>query len=466
MTVDITTPAPDRRDLARVFTDPKLLRQIEQLLRDVRGAIPTGINDVDAKAQQALDDADAAMIAANNAQADADAANAEIAVINSKLPWPNLVFVATPDDLPTAVAGVRTLIANYTYFIVSTIDLAGDRIVASQNTTIIGGSSENCRIKSTGLIGVALITSAWSLPIRNVTIEADVALSLNALGNPDQAIDWLGVNFTGCGTVGTIANYSNVIWTDCAMLNSAGLTFTGTIGTIGFSQTLFSGVAAKTTITLDASANITRRFRIIYSALSTPATGTAIDVNAAATIPTESYILDTCNFSGAGTYITGTTETSNKALFVNCKGITNTSVNGQMYMQANATATTVAATSTFYKVAGTTTASADNAKFSHSSNRLTCDAVIRRRFLVICTLSFDSGNNNVCEFGLYDSTAAAVRTPSRVRATANGSGRAESVTFQDVLYLESTNYIEVHASNTTAANNITVTDMNVTVTEF
>lgn len=78
---DVTTPAPDRRDLAKVFTDPKLLRQMEALLRDVRNAIPGNIAEVDAKAQEALDDAAAAMIAANNAQADATLALALIAAL-------------------------------------------------------------------------------------------------------------------------------------------------------------------------------------------------------------------------------------------------------------------------------------------------------------------------------------------------------------------------------------------------
>lgn len=59
--IEVTTPAPDRRDLARVFTDPKLLRQIEQLLRDVRGAIPSNILEVDAKAESAQTDATAAL---------------------------------------------------------------------------------------------------------------------------------------------------------------------------------------------------------------------------------------------------------------------------------------------------------------------------------------------------------------------------------------------------------------------
>ena len=114
----------------------------------------------------------------------------------------SIVFVNSKSDFPTAVAGVITLLDNYTYFITTTVDLLGDRLVCGINTTIIGGSSENCRIKSTGLTGTALITSNYSLPIRNITIEADVALNLQGDG-VTTALDWFGVNFTDCATVGT-----------------------------------------------------------------------------------------------------------------------------------------------------------------------------------------------------------------------------------------------------------------------
>ena len=106
------------------------------------------------------------------------------------------VFVDGPSDLPAAVGGVHTLADNATYFLTGTVDLNGARIVAGQNTTILGGSSENCRLKSTGLTGTALITSAYSLPMRGLTIEADVALDLDGTGTPTAALDWFGVNFT------------------------------------------------------------------------------------------------------------------------------------------------------------------------------------------------------------------------------------------------------------------------------
>jgi hypothetical protein len=193
---------------------------------------------------------------------------------------------------------------------------------------------------------------------------------------------------------------------------------------------------------------------------------TGINFNASVTIPDESYILDTVNFGGGGTYLTGVGVTSNDALFINCVGIVNSAVNGQLYMQANATATTIANTTDFVKVAGTTTASADNSKFSHSDNRLTCDATISRKYLIQANLAFTAGNGNVCEFGFYDSQLVGIRTPSRTKSTANAAGRAEGVNFFCVLEMSSGDFLEVHARNTSAVTNITVEQMNFVITEI
>ena len=157
---------------------------------------------------------------------------------------------------------------------------------------------------------------------------------------------------------------------------------------------------------------------------------------------------------------------SNDALFINCTNIANSAANGQLYMQGNTTATTISNTTSYFKVAGTTTASADNSKFTHANNRLTCDAVVSRKYLIQCFLSFSSGNNNICEFGFYDSQLAAVRTPSKTKSTANASGRAENLGFACVVTMVTGNYLEIHARNTSAATNITVDAMNFIITEI
>lgn len=377
------------------------------------------------------------------------------------------IFITRKADFPAAVGGVITLEDEKTYVITADIDLTGDRLVAGQNTTIIGGSSENCFLRSTGLVGTALLSSAYSLPLRNLSFTADIALNLNAGAVPNtQALDWFGVNFVNCATVGTIANYNNFIMTDSALLNSQGMTFDGTISTIGFAQCLFDCTTAGTAIIIPSTATITRRFRIIYSAFVVLGGETGINFDALATVPTEGYILDTVSFGGGGTYLAGVNHTSNKALFTNCTGITNTAVNGQLYMQANATATTVLATTTFYKVAGTTTASPDNSKFSHSNNRLTCDAIVSRKYLIQFNLSFTSGANNICEFGFYDSQISGIRTPSRTLATANAAGRAENVSSFCVLTMKSGDYLEIHCANNSAVTNITVESLNFIITEI
>lgn len=380
-------------------------------------------------------------------------------------------FINQKSDFPTAVGGVITLADNQTYFITSEIDLTGDRLVAGQNTTILGASSENCRLKSTGLTGTALLSSQWTIPIRHITLEADVALNLDATGNVDQAIDWYGVNFTDCGTVGLVRNYGNFVINSTAFLNSAGLTFDGTIGTIAISNTLLSGSFGNDLIIFASTLEVTRRFRQIFSSvIPVGSVAAAYRIQNGAIFPDEGFILFECNFvTAAGSTIIdglGTVSSSNKILAKGCVGIDNTSVNGQMYMQNNATATVISATSAFAKVAGVTTPSADNAKYLHANNRLTNDAVRTRKYLIQASLSFTSGNNNECEFGFFDSKLGAIRTPSRTRSTANSSGRAENVSMMCVVNHIQGDYIEVWAANNSTTSNITVEDLNVTITQI
>jgi hypothetical protein len=370
--------------------------------------------------------------------------------------------------LPSAVGGIVTLQAGKTYLISEPIDLQGDRIVAGGVCNLFGTSSETASITSTGLgVGVPLLTSDFTIVLESITIKnVDTAIAID--GNVNLvALDWRNVNFENVPNVGVINTCDNFIFDTSAFLGAQGLRFTGTIGTVAMNNSLFRGLgSAGKIIELDASCTITRRFRIIYSSVVAFGSTVGIDVNTSAIIPIEAYILDTVNFSGGSSYLSGVDNTNNKALFVNCVGITNTAVNGQLFMQNNATATTISNTSDFFKIEGTTTASPDNAKFTHSDNRLTCDAVIQRKYLIQCTLSFAAGATNVCEFGFYDSQLVAVRTPSRTKATANAGGRAENVNFVCVVSMKQGDFLEVWAKNTSATTNITVDQLNFVITEI
>ena len=380
------------------------------------------------------------------------------------------VFVFSKLDLPTPSGGVITLVDNYTYFITKTIDLTGDRLVGGVNSVIIGGSSENCILKSTGLSSsTALITSVYSLPMRNITITHGTALNLDGDGTT-TALDWFGVNFTNCAIVGTIKDYTNFVMSDSAFLNSGNLTFDGTIGTIGMSNCLFDLTAGSTGLILPSTLTVSRRFRIIYSsfvALSgeVGVFETGINVNASATISSERYILDTVNFSGGGTYISGVGHTDNKALFVNCVGITNTSTKGFMYMLNNTTDTAIGTpnVNTWVKANGTTT-SGTNSKFTHTTNRLTYNGAFTNSFLVTLNATARSaGTNQVISIGVAKNGTIISESETIIRTTTSNVEHSGST--QAVLEMVSTDYVELFVRNTSSTD-IRITDFNFNVVKI
>jgi hypothetical protein len=369
-------------------------------------------------------------------------------------------FIYAKSDLPSASGGVITLAANVTYYITTTIDLTGDRLVCSANTTILGASSENCILKSTGLSSsTALITSVYSLPLRNITITHGTALNLDGDGTT-TALDWFGVNFTDCGAIGTIRDYTNFIMNDSAFLNSQGLTFDGTIGTIGMTNCLFDCASGGTAFILPSTLTISRRFRVIYSSFVVLSGEIGINSSTSATIGDEKYILDTVNFSGGGTYLTGIDATLNKSLFANCVGITNTSTRGFIYMNDNATATSTNSTTTWFKAAGTTSAMSTNSKFSTSTtNRLTYTGAFTQSFMVSVNANVKTSvSTQNIDIGIAKNGTIITESAMTILCAA-GSTPSFGAT-QIVVELTTNDYVELFVKNTSSANNTIVSDMN------
>lgn len=367
----------------------------------------------------------------------------------------NRIFVSGLSDLPQPIGGVITLADGVTYDFTQEVDLLGDRLVGGRNTTILGASSESAKILSTGLIGTALITSNYTMPIRHITLEADIIFDLDANGNPFQALDWYGVNLVS-DNIGRIADYSNFVASSMAFLGASGLVFDGTFGTVAFSASLFIG-STGTTIAIPATATISTRFRIIYSSVVTGSGLTGIDVSSSASIPVEGYILDTVNFSGAGTATSGVQYNDNKARFLECRGVINSASITGYYMNGNATATTIVATGTPVKVAGTTTTMSISQRFTNTDNRATYSGEIARDFKILVSLTLTSGNNN--QIGVYIAKNGVVLNDSEMYVTANTAGRVENAVCQALTMLSNGDYIEVFVENNSAIIDVTVSDL-------
>lgn len=376
-----------------------------------------------------------------------------------------LVFVDSASDLPAPVSGVITLAADTTYFFLQHIDLGGDRIACpAASVAIVGTSSETASITSTGLgASTALITATRTLVLQNITFkDVGTCFDIDGTGGTNVALDWQAFNISNVTTIGTIQNIDNNIWTTCAILDSGGLTYTGDVATVAFNNSIISVKAGTTGVYFDTNAVVSRRFRIIYTAIvAGDPTATALDVSASATIPDESYILDTVNFAGAGTYNKDLDHTSNKTLFVNCIGITNSREVAYYYMNGNTTATVVSASAVEYKIAGTTTNSSQTSKFTHTDNRATYSGARTRAFTVRANCSLNSGNNR--QIGVYIAKNGTVLVETEIYSTTNGSGRVENINVQGVVTLETGDYIEIWTENLTNTGNITVSDLNVII---
>lgn len=378
----------------------------------------------------------------------------------------NIIFVQSKSDLPTAASGVITLADSITYFFTTTVDLTGDRIVCGLNTVILGASSENCYIKSTGLSSsTALITSVYSLPIRNISFTHGTVFDLNGDGTT-TALDWFGINFVDCATIGTIKDYTNFVMGDSAFLNSAGMTFDGSIGTIAFGNCLFDCSTGGTAIILPATLTVSRRFRIIYSSFVTLSGETSLNVNASATISNERYILDTVNFSGGGTYVTGVTQTSNKTLFTNCVGIANTTTRGFYYMVNNTTDTPIGVinVNTWVKALGTTTADSNNSKFNHSSNRLTYTGAFNTSFLVTVNTAVRAAQSNQnISIGIAKNGTLLPNSEMTIRTSTSNQEHPGSTQYQ--IDLITNDYVELFVKNSQSID-VRVSDLNFSVVKI
>jgi hypothetical protein len=247
---------------------------------------------------------------------------------------------------------------------------------------------------------------------------------------------------------------------DSAFLNSQGLTFNGTIGTIGMTNCLFDCASGGTAIILPSTLTISRRFRIIYSSFVILSGETGINASDLATIGDEKYILDTVNFSGGGTYLTGLNATYNKSLFANCVGITNTSTRGFMYMLDNTTATATNNTTLFFKASGTTLELGTNSKFTMpTSNRLTYVGAFSQSFMVTVncnvrtTVSTQTINIAIAKNGT-------VITGSVMTVLVNAGSTPSFGATQIVVELTTNDYVELFVQNASSANNTIVQDMN------
>jgi len=133
----------------------------------------------------------------------------------------------------------------------------------------------------------------------------------------------------------------------------------------------------------------------------------------------------------------------------------------QYYMVGNSTATTISATSTFYKIAGTTSQGITPDNFTLADNKATFTGSASTNFKVTAVLSLTAGNNQDIDLRIAKNGTTQARSHQEV--TTSGSGSAQNIVVKDIFTLTTNDYIELFVANNTSTTNITVIDLNVII---
>lgn len=374
------------------------------------------------------------------------------------------VWVRSLNDLPTPIDGVIYLQAGFYYGFVGRVDLSGYRLECLGDVAIQGFSSETSFLTSTGLgVGVPLITTAFSLPIQNISIhDVDTVFSISG-SSTTTALDWSNFNLLNVPNVGAIGTVSNLVCSFLAFLNAANWVFTGQVGTLSFNNSIFQNFYNAPTFNLSATANITRRFRFRDCAFITTGTGNSIKVDALAQIPIDQFILRDNSFSGGtASHIVGRISTDPVSDWLLNKGIPNSQNYAECFFQNNNTNTPTGVPNVFVKILGTTTLLSAQ-RFAHSNNRLTYTGEIQRTFLINGIISVLGANNErvSIRIQIYNSLNALIYTSVSFTATTAGAGvaRAENIKSLAIYPLNKGDYLEIWVASNNNNSNLNVTDL-------
>lgn len=378
--------------------------------------------------------------------------------------YENLTIVDSLNKFPDPVAGVITLPANTAWLISGTIDLLGNRLVTAGTVALVGTSSETALIKSTGLAPTQwLLTTTHVLPIRYLAFEHTKGISAIA-GDPTYSLDWGATNILNADEAIAVSGYNNFVMVNSALLNSHGITFDGSMGSVVF-DTCFFQHNTGTMISLPATLTLSRRFRMQDSAMVLLGSMVGINADVGANIPNTNYRLENIAFDGTGTATTGITFADARARFTGLSGLgsINNALGAGYTMTGNATATPIASSGVAYKVEGITTGDNYSQSFMHTNNRLTCISNETKIYDVSVDFGVTSGNNNRIGTYVVLNGNPALLAQWEKYVTTNASGRIESGHTQARVLLANGDYIEIWTENDTVATDITYETLTVII---
>lgn len=337
----------------------------------------------------------------------------------------NVLYVDSPDRLPAAVAGVRTIGGSTTIQCNGLINIGTDRIVTGVNTAIFGLNRALDGIISTGTGDLFTTTTENFLMYELAIVHASGAV-WNYTGDGLSGSSFILNNIVvvACDTLGTITDPFIMTIRPMAVLaaTTGGLLFSGTNGkefTIGNSTTTNTGgtlldFGSATFDVIDIAPN--NRFEIPYGSVAVSGLVDSGNIRAGGF-----GLISASIFTGEGTFLENISQDDILWDISGNGNLESTMPRGLLSLSGNTTTTTVSG-GTPALVAGTWTVEAASHFTGTAAGRLTYDGVrpILVDIDVAITLEPASGTNKDLE--VYIALNGTVITKTKmIRRTDSGN---------------------------------------------
>ena len=133
---------------------------------------------------------------------------------------------------------------------------------------------------------------------------------------------------------------------------------------------------------------------------------------------------------------------------------------GELYVENNATVTTISISPGWFKVSATTTSNADNNHFTGTSNRLTYTGSDTKIMQVGATITFRPSSSGIKNWAFGIHYNGAYQTGSQVKFRSSSSTEFYTTVIHTFVKMSSNGFIELYVQNLTDTTNVIITDMN------
>ena len=377
----------------------------------------------------------------------------------------NRVVVNTASDFPAAVSGVRPLASNTQYYIgTNDVDVGTDRFSVGTNTSLKGAPGGSL-LTSTTTGDLFTGGDAAQFTIESLNTLAVSARIFNITDTtPSTVVTMINSIILAADSVGLFTGVASVNFTNSAAVNiNDGIETAGVTGVISARQ--FQMVSASATFkAIDLGAAVSPTIEFTDLSVTAPAGAFGISGLASSGNVASGSIasVTSCEFLGGMTALETITVDDIRWRFLGNSGIADTDAHALIFLLNNVTETVIDTINTPLIIAGTYTVHTESIYDGNTSGRITYlgERPITARINATMTAFTTTGAAKDVTFYVAKNGSIIANSGISNNVRLNVKGNSTMVWQEDLV---EDDFIEIFVENNDDTTNITVEDMNISV---